>query len=235
MNTNKNECGCDDLGHNAKRSKFEFKVDEEVLFAYSEGETAELTVRTVLDMSGNQPPENYYLVEFIGNGHKERIEHKNLDEVLLIKKNVRFAAVFSGCTPVSDRGVKALLGVERLKTELEAIGVSTEGPISSGGFEWLIVRNFNSPGGRFLGTPLSIAVAVPADFPQTPPGGLYVSPQLIPDAEMGGLNIQHRPKETGNLPGDWQYWSRPIPPGTWTPNNSGRRLIAHWNAVMVNV
>lgn len=235
MGKSENECGCGDHDPNASRIKFEFKVDEEVLFAYSEGDTAELSVRTVLDMSGNQPPEQYYLVEFVGNGHKEREEHKNLDEILLIKKHARFAAVFSGCTPVSDKGIETLLGVKRLKAELEAVGVRPEGPMASGGMEWLILRNFNPPGGRLLGTPIIVAVPVPADFPQTPPGGLYVSPKVIPDGEMGGLNVQHRPHETSDLPGDWQYWSRPIPPGTWTPSNPGRRLLAHWNAVMTYV
>lgn len=232
MSKNEDKCGCND---DDKRSKFEFKVDEEVLFAYSEGDTVELTVRTLLDMSGNQPPENYYLVEFVGNGHKERVEHKNLDEVLVFKKNARFAAVFSGCTPVSDKGIETVLGVMRLKAELEAIGVSPEGPIASGGMEWLIIRGFNPPGGRFLGMPLTIAIAVPADFPQTPPGGVYVSPKVIPVAEMGGLNIHDRSNETGSLPGEWQYWSRPLPPNTWTPGNPARRLLAHWNAVMTNV
>jgi hypothetical protein len=145
------------------------------------------------------------------------------------------AAVFSGCTPVSDKGVEVELGVTRLKAELEAVGVACEGPLSSGGLEWLLVRDYAVAGGRFSGQMLHLAVAVPADFPQTPPGGVYVSPKVIPDHEMGGLNVQHRPNETGGLPGDWQYWSRPVPPGTWTPTNPGRRLITHWNAVMMNV
>jgi hypothetical protein len=234
MTDHENECGCND-GGNDKRSRFNFTVDQEPLAAYSGGRTAELTVREVLDMSGNQPPEHYYLVEYIGQGHKESVKHETLDERLHIKENARYAAVFSGCTPVSDKGVESLLGVSRLKAELEAVGVSPEGPIKSGGLEWLIVGDFTPPGGRFLGTKLRVAVPVPPDFPQTPPGGLYVGPKLIPDAEMSGLNIQHRPNETGELPGEWQYWSRPIPPGTWTPANSARRLVAHWNAVMMNV
>ena len=233
MSKGEHECGCDDDGRD-KRKKFSFKVDEEHLTAYSEGDTAELTVRTVLDMSGNQPPEKYYLVEFVGDGHKNRVEHKDLEEVLVFKKNARFAACYSGETVVSDKVIATMLGVNRLKAELEAIGVSPKGPFASGGLEWLIVRNFNPPGGRFLGTPLSIAVAVPADFPQTPPGGLYVSPKVIPDGDMSGLNIQHRP-ETASLPGEWQYWSRPVPPNTWTPGNPARRLLTHWNAVMTNV
>lgn len=225
---------CENHGSHEKRHKFDFTVDGEPLIAWSEGDTAELTVREVLDMSGNQPPESYYLVEFTGEGHKHREKHENLDELLHIKKNARLAAVFSGCTPVSDKGIDLELGVKRLQSEFKALGVACEGPFNSGGLEWLILRNYAVPGGRCVGATLHIAVAVPADFPQTPPGGLYVSPKLIPDGEMGGLNIQHRPAESGGLPGEWQYWSRPVPPNTWS-GNPAKRLLAHWNAVLCNV
>jgi hypothetical protein len=87
-------------GHD-RRNKFTFDVDGEHLIAWSEGDTAELKVREVLDMSGNQPAEDYYLVAFLGHGHKERTKHENLDELLLIKDHSRFAAVFKGATPVS--------------------------------------------------------------------------------------------------------------------------------------
>lgn len=226
---------CDDHDHHENRHKFEFAVDSEPLFAWSGGAAAELTVREVLDMSGNQPAANYYLVEFTGEGHKHREKHENLDERLHIKEHARFAAVFTGCTPVSDKIVTTELGVRRLHSEFAAIGVACEGPLTSGGMEWLIVRDFPVVGGRFVGATLHVAVAVPADFPQTPPGGLFISPKLVPDPEMKGMNIEHRSNETGGLPGEWQYWSRPIPPGTWSPSNPARRLITHWNAVLTNV
>jgi len=83
------------------RRQFDFSVDAERLIAYSEGDTAELTVREVLDMSGNQPAEEYHLIEFSGPQHHERVKHEDLNELLHIKPHARYAAVFRGCTPVS--------------------------------------------------------------------------------------------------------------------------------------
>ena len=84
-----------------QRRQFDFTVDAERLVAYSDGDTAELTVREVLDMSGNQPAEEYHLVEFSGPQHHERVKHEDLSELLYIKPHARYAAVFRGCTPVS--------------------------------------------------------------------------------------------------------------------------------------
>jgi hypothetical protein len=86
--------------------------------------------------------------------------------------------------------------------------------------------------GRFSGQVVKIAIAVPADYPQTPPGGLYVSPKLIPANEMQTLHIQDR-QETSGLPGEWQYWSRPIK--DWTGENPARRIVQHWSGVMFHV
>lgn len=84
-----------------KRSKIEFKVDQEDLDVYSEGEAAELTVREVLDISGNQPPEDYELVEFVGPHQTEQNKHVDLNERISVRKHAKFAALFKGCTPVS--------------------------------------------------------------------------------------------------------------------------------------
>ena len=126
-----------------------------------------------------------------------------------------------------------LLGVERLMVDLRAVGQAVEGPFDSGGMRWLIVSNYPVPGGRFFGQVVNVAVAVPADYPQTPPGGLYVNARLVPAAEMPALAVHERP-ETGQLPGEWQYWSRPIREG-WSGENGARRIITHWNAVTSNV
>lgn len=126
-------------------------------------------------------------------------------------------------------------GINRLTKDLRAIGLTVEGPFSSGGLTWLIVAAYTIIGGRFAGHVVRIAVPVPPDYPQTPPGGLYVSPNIAPASEMGGLSIHDRSNETGQLPGVWQYWSRPIPPGTWKPSDGARRLRTHWNAVFMNV
>ena len=123
-----------------------------------------------------------------------------------------------------------LLGVERLMVDLRTVGQTVEGPFDSGNLRWLIVRSYPIPTGRFAGQVVNVAVPVPGDYPQTPPGGLYVNARLVPQAEMAGLHVHDRP-ETAQLPGEWQYWSRPIQEG-WPGTNGAKRIITHWNGVM---
>lgn len=83
-----------------KPNKIQFTVDKEKFVVEADGPTASLTVRQVLEMSGNQPPEEYELIEFVGP-HKQEVRHENLDEVLAVQDHARFAALFKGPTPVS--------------------------------------------------------------------------------------------------------------------------------------
>jgi hypothetical protein len=57
----------------------------------------ELTVRQILVAAGDDP-ETHYLLELRGN---HQIPHKELDELIKIHENDRFAAIFTGPTPVS--------------------------------------------------------------------------------------------------------------------------------------
>ncbi len=125
-----------------------------------------------------------------------------------------------------------MLGVNRLMEDLRALGHTVEGPFQSGGIQWLIVNEHNILTGRLAGQVVRVAVPVQPDYPATPPGGLYISPRLVPPADMGRLSIHDRSNETAGLGGEWEYWSRPIPPGTWKPENGARRLVVHWNSVM---
>ena len=84
------------------RHQIHFTVDGEpveVLSAYREA--ADLTVREILDDSGNKPPSDFYLIEFFGEGHKHRQEFKDLDQSVKVKQHARFAAVCLRPTPVS--------------------------------------------------------------------------------------------------------------------------------------
>ena len=88
--------------HQHRHHKIHFTVDgEQVEVLSNSHEETELTVREVLDDSGNKPPSEFQLVEFIGEGHKERKEFKDLDERIVVKNHARFAAICLKPTPVS--------------------------------------------------------------------------------------------------------------------------------------
>ena len=71
-------------------------VDNEPLETDQRG----LKVREILSASGNEPPENYYLVEYHGQSQQE-VKHENLDEFINIHEGHRFAAGYKGVTPLS--------------------------------------------------------------------------------------------------------------------------------------
>ncbi|MES2154421.1 MAG: hypothetical protein V4510_04725 [bacterium] len=70
-----------------------FYVDNEPI----ETDQKELTVRTILELAGDDP-NNHYLMELRGD---QQIPHKDLNESIKIHEHLRFAAIFTGNTPVS--------------------------------------------------------------------------------------------------------------------------------------
>ena len=104
MHNDHHQHGHEDHGHPAHHHHHEvdFTVDGEPVEVLSAShDEAELTVKEVLDVSGNKPPSDFYLVEFVGEGHKERREFKDLDQTIRVKKHARFAAICMKPTPVS--------------------------------------------------------------------------------------------------------------------------------------
>jgi hypothetical protein len=67
------------------------------------------------------------------------------------------------------------------------------------------------PVGKLIGRNIRIGLEVGDDFPATPPGGLHVSPHLLPLNTTSG--VLHPAGGIHNSPfgSDWQYWSRPCP------------------------
>jgi len=128
-----------------------------------------------------------------------------------------------------------MIGYERFIADFRVLGYEVEGPLDSGQYKWAIINAFPIVGGRFACNTVRVAIPVPGDYPTTPPGGLYVSPCIVPGEQMQRLNVHDRQNETAQLPGQWQYWSRPIPQGTWPGPHAAKRLVAHWNAVFTNV
>jgi hypothetical protein len=91
-----------DTENRQARHRIHFTVDCEPVEVLSRNpEETELTVREILDDSGNTPASDFWLVEFMGEGHKERREYRNLDERIKVRNHARFAAICERPTPVS--------------------------------------------------------------------------------------------------------------------------------------
>lgn len=59
-----------------------------------------LSVAEILRLSHNIPVEDYFLVEFHGQSNQQT-RHEDLNEIIHVHPQQRFAAVFRGATPVS--------------------------------------------------------------------------------------------------------------------------------------
>jgi hypothetical protein len=84
---------------------------------------------------------------------------------------------------------------------------------------------YTIPVGKFIGQQIKLGFVVGEDFPANPPGGLHVSPHLLPingsgTHPSGGI---HDNQEFG---AGWQYWSRPFPAWANT-DRTVRTYMAH--------
>jgi hypothetical protein len=77
--------------------------------------------------------------------------------------------------------------------------------------------------GRFAGTAIKLGFIVPEDFNLTPPGGLHVSPRLLPN-QSGGTHPSGGIHDSP-FGADWQYWSRPM--HHWAADRTVKAVIAH--------
>jgi len=89
-------------GHHHHRYQIHFTVDREPVEVLSGNrDETELKVREILDISGNKPASDFWLVEYVGEGHKDRLEYKDLDQKIKVKNHARYSAVCEKPTPVS--------------------------------------------------------------------------------------------------------------------------------------
>lgn len=84
---------------------------------------------------------------------------------------------------------------------------------------------YSIPVGKFIDQQIRLGFVVNEDFPANPPGGLHVSPHLLPinpsgTHPAGGV---HDNREFG---AGWQYWSRPFQEWANT-DRSVRVYMAH--------
>lgn len=70
--------------------------------------------------------------------------------------------------------------------------------------------------GRLAGEEIHVGLAIPGDWPMSPPPGPHVKPRL--GHPYGSVH-------TSPLGPDWEYWSRPIP--NWPRDRSMRAYLRH--------
>lgn len=63
--------------------------------------------------------------------------------------------------------------------------------------------------GSFAGERIRLGLEAPPDFPRTPPGGIHMSPRILP-INPGAPAHPERVAESPFGP-EWEYWSRPMP------------------------
>jgi hypothetical protein len=79
-----------------------------------------------------------------------------------------------------------------------------------------VIFDYCVESGKFAGKTVRLGLIVPQDFPNTPPTGPHVSPNIHAPCQngahpTGGIHQQNsEPFQTG-AGGQWQYWSRPFP------------------------
>jgi hypothetical protein len=80
--------------------------------------------------------------------------------------------------------------------------------------------------GKFAGKEIRLGFVVPGDFPDTPPSGPHISPQLLPFNNTSQKHPEGGIHKSDPFGQDWQYWSRPCP--NWaTTDRSVRAYMAH--------
>jgi hypothetical protein len=94
--------GTEERHEHPHHHQIHFSVEgEPVEVLSSNHEETELTVREVLEISGNKPASDFWLVEYIGEGHKHREEFKDLDQRIKVRNHSRFSAVCTKPNPLS--------------------------------------------------------------------------------------------------------------------------------------
>jgi hypothetical protein len=95
------------------------------------------------------------------------------------------------------------MGRDKFKAGLEALGYVVEAKN-----EDKLVFPYPIAEGRFAGQKINLGIQVPPDFEMTPPGGVHISPRLIP--LNPNAQDHSRAAESGPFGADWEYLSRPF-------------------------
>ena|ERR1017187_7506010 len=111
------------------------------------------------------------------------------------------------------------MGRDTFKDGLEALGYTVELQDPDKASVAYVVAD-----GRFAGQQIKLGFQVPQDFEMTPPGGIHISPRLIP---INANAPDHsRAAESGPFGPEWQYLSRPFL-GNWALKRTVKRYMEY--------
>jgi hypothetical protein len=124
--------------------------------------------------------------------------------------------------------------IEGFIAELADLGYQAEalGPEHTGG-DGGVAFDYEIEVGPQCGTAVRLALQVPSNWPLSPPSGPFVSPHLLPIFPQTGKGRPWDGVHDGHgrglaLPeGEWQYWSRPFPPGWGTTEKTVDVYLRH--------
>jgi hypothetical protein len=92
-----------------------------------------------------------------------------------------------------------------------------------------LIIPFQISEGRFANQQIKIGIQVPGDFEMTPPGGIHLSPQLIP---INTAPQDHTRAAESPFGQEWIYLSRPFAE-QWPLKRTTKRYM-EWVAHLIN-
>lgn len=110
------------------------------------------------------------------------------------------------------------MGRDKFKTGLEDLGLQPETKD-----EDKVIISFVVPDGQFAKREIKLGIQVPADFETTPPGGIHISPRLIP---LNPNSADHSKAVDSPFGAEWEYLSRPFL-GRWPMKPTVKRYMEH--------
>jgi hypothetical protein len=114
------------------------------------------------------------------------------------------------------------MGRDKFKEGLETLGYKVELKDEDKVLIPYVIAN-----GRFAGQNIKLGVQVPADFDMIPPGGIHISPRLIP---INPNAPDHARAAESPFGGDWLYLSRPYT--QWALKRTVKRYMEYVSYLM---
>ena len=123
-----------------------------------------------------------------------------------------------------------MYGVGRLLAELVALGYKPEEARVSDGSQFVVMKAFVVPCGRFADRIIDLGIQATPDFPRTVASAIHVraDPQLF---EYSDSLPNVRNIAASALGPDWRYWSHNF---GWQQERSARRLMSQVNQIFAN-